>query len=175
MSRPSHSATDSVSILAPSLSEICIQLVPWCSHSYQIYNLNSHPSSVLKPEVGDRCYRTTNRCLLSESGCGVPDTPVLVQTWMLDPFAPLWLWGIPFALLRIWKIPSEPLCGKYCILIPKAVEFDIKLQTFRRNLPNPPSMKLVKSKAIPLQTWTVLEGSRRLRLPDFKTIGTWRW
>ena len=27
-------------------------------------------------------------------------------------------------------------------------------------------------KAIPLQTWTGPEGSRRLRLPDFKTIGT---
>ena len=29
--------------------------------------------------------------------------------------------------------------------------------------------------AIPWQTWTGPEGSRRLRLPDFKTIGTWRW
>jgi len=29
-----------------------------------------------------------------------------------------------------------------------------------------------KGKAIPLQTWRGLEGSRRLRLPDFKTIGT---
>jgi hypothetical protein len=29
-----------------------------------------------------------------------------------------------------------------------------------------------KGKAIPLQAWTGLEGSRRLRLPDFKTIGT---
>jgi len=27
-------------------------------------------------------------------------------------------------------------------------------------------------KAIPLQAWTDPEGSRRLRLPDFKTIGT---
>jgi hypothetical protein len=27
-------------------------------------------------------------------------------------------------------------------------------------------------KAIPLQAWTVPETSRRLRLPDFKTIGT---
>jgi hypothetical protein len=27
-------------------------------------------------------------------------------------------------------------------------------------------------KAIPLQAWTDLEGSRRLRLPDFKKIGT---
>jgi hypothetical protein len=29
-----------------------------------------------------------------------------------------------------------------------------------------------KGKAIPLQAWTDPEGSRRLRLPDFKTIGT---
>jgi len=31
---------------------------------------------------------------------------------------------------------------------------------------------IVKGKAIPLQAWTSPEGSRRLRLPDFKTIGT---
>jgi hypothetical protein len=29
-----------------------------------------------------------------------------------------------------------------------------------------------KGKAIPLQAWTGRECSRRLRLPDFKTIGT---
>ena len=29
-----------------------------------------------------------------------------------------------------------------------------------------------KGKAIPLQVWTGPEGSRRLRLPNFKTIGT---
>jgi hypothetical protein len=29
-----------------------------------------------------------------------------------------------------------------------------------------------KGKAILLQVWTGPEGSRRLRLPDFKTIGT---
>jgi len=32
-----------------------------------------------------------------------------------------------------------------------------------------------KGKAIPLQAWTGPEGSRRCRLPDFKTVGTWRW
>jgi hypothetical protein len=31
--------------------------------------------------------------------------------------------------------------------------------------------KLYKGKAIPLEAWTGPEGSRRLRLPDFKTIG----
>jgi len=29
-----------------------------------------------------------------------------------------------------------------------------------------------KGKAVPLQAWTGPEGSRRLRLPNFKTIGT---
>ena len=33
----------------------------------------------------------------------------------------------------------------------------------------------IKGKAIPLQAWTGQEGSSRLRFPDFKTIGTWRW
>jgi len=33
----------------------------------------------------------------------------------------------------------------------------------------------VKCKAIPLQAWTDPEGSRTLRLPEFKTIGTGRW
>jgi len=34
---------------------------------------------------------------------------------------------------------------------------------------------LRKGKSIPLQVWTGPEGSRRLRLSDFKTKGTWRW
>jgi hypothetical protein len=29
----------------------------------------------------------------------------------------------------------------------------------------------VKGKANPLMAWTGLEGSRRMKLPDFKTIG----
>jgi len=32
-----------------------------------------------------------------------------------------------------------------------------------------------KGKAIPLQPWPGPEGSRRLRIPDFKTIGTRNW
>jgi len=34
--------------------------------------------------------------------------------------------------------------------------------------------RMVKGKASPLQTWTGPESSRRLRFPDFKTIGTRR-
>jgi len=31
---------------------------------------------------------------------------------------------------------------------------------------------MCKGKAIPLEAWAGPEGSRRLRLPDFKSIGT---
>jgi hypothetical protein len=33
----------------------------------------------------------------------------------------------------------------------------------------------INSKAIPLQAWTGPEGFRRLRFPDFKTVGTFKW
>jgi len=36
-------------------------------------------------------------------------------------------------------------------------------------------MSYGKGKAIPLPAWSGSEGSWRLRLPDFKTVGTWRW
>jgi len=36
----------------------------------------------------------------------------------------------------------------------------------------PEHSKCKNGKAIPLQAWRGPEGSRRLRLPDFKTIGT---
>jgi len=35
--------------------------------------------------------------------------------------------------------------------------------------------KKVNGKSIPLQAWTGPEGYSMLRLPDFETIGTWRW
>jgi hypothetical protein len=36
-------------------------------------------------------------------------------------------------------------------------------------------IKAKEGKAIPLQAWTGPEGSRSLRLPDFKTVSTGRW
>ena len=33
-------------------------------------------------------------------------------------------------------------------------------------------LSTAKGKAVPLQPWTGPEGSSRLRLPDFKTVGT---
>jgi hypothetical protein len=40
-------------------------------------------------------------------------------------------------------------------------------------VPRPaPVQCVIKGKAVLLQAWTGPEGSRRLKLPDFKTIGT---
>jgi len=35
-----------------------------------------------------------------------------------------------------------------------------------------PDISRSKGKGIPVQAWTTPEGFRRLRLPDFKTVGT---
>jgi hypothetical protein len=43
---------------------------------------------------------------------------------------------------------------------------------YRRILQNHIFTKKGKGKAIPLQAWIDPEGSRRLRFPDFKTVGT---
>jgi hypothetical protein len=40
---------------------------------------------------------------------------------------------------------------------------------------NPTLFRIKECKAIPLPAFTGPEGSRRLNLPDFKIIGTWRW
>jgi hypothetical protein len=40
------------------------------------------------------------------------------------------------------------------------------------NIPDESQVLKAKGKAIPLQAWTSPESSRKLRLPDFKTIGT---
>jgi len=34
---------------------------------------------------------------------------------------------------------------------------------------------ICKGKTFPLQAWTGPEGSRRLKLPDFKIVSLWRW
>jgi len=53
---------------------------------------------------------------------------------------------------------------------------DIGIQLYISNMYLQPTslyvIYLLKGKAIPLQVWTGPEGSRRLRFPDFKTIGT---
>jgi hypothetical protein len=64
--------------------------------------------------------------------------------------------------LSKWKRHTHRLNG--CHTVPEGIIALLKV------LPN---FKVKgEGKAIPLQAWSGPEGSRRLRLPDFKTIGT---
>jgi len=47
-----------------------------------------------------------------------------------------------------------------------------EVQKFITETEESPWRPTSKGKAIPLQAWTGPEGSRSLRLPNFKTIGT---
>ena len=64
-----------------------------------------------------------------------------------------------------WTASIYTYSRPYAYWVPNCTKFYLD-QTFQ-------TIKV--SKAIPLQAWTGPESSRRLRLPDFKTIGTWRW
>jgi hypothetical protein len=51
-------------------------------------------------------------------------------------------------------------------------DYALKFRSFDVKLHFAQPITKVKRKAIPLQVWTGPEGSRRLRLPVFKTVGT---
>jgi hypothetical protein len=72
-----------------------------------------------------------------------------------------------------WSSVDRMTCAKFVLNV------QIWTQIANRNLATAASCRLrcktCNGKAIPLQAWRGPEGSRRLRLPDFKTIGTWRW
>jgi hypothetical protein len=55
--------------------------------------------------------------------------------------------------------------------------FTFRVQEFRKGsfVTGNSAHIYVKGKVVSLQAWTGPEGSRRLRLPDFKTIGTQKW
>ena len=59
---------------------------------------------------------------------------------------------------------SERFISTYSIYIASTIVIRMDVMFFKG-----------KGKAIPSQAWTGPEGSIRLRLPDFKTIGTRRW
>ena len=59
---------------------------------------------------------------------------------------------------------------------PDKRNFTLLSKTLGKELPPCPRKRgKGEGMAIPLQAWTGPEGSRKLRLPDFKTISTWRW
>jgi len=72
-------------------------------------------------------------------------------------------WPLSFRFPHQNPVCISLLCHVYCIPCPShPSSFDCL-------------KSMVKGKAIPLKAWTGTEGSRRLRVTDFKTVSKWRW
>ena len=74
---------------------------------------------------------------------------------------------MPFLSLPPYKFALPPCCyywlGIYTYSV--AMSSNVFIRGFQK----------ICGKAIPLQSWTGPEGSRRLRLTDFKTVYVWMW
>ena len=76
---------------------------------------------------------------------------------------------LPYCAISISMFSPQYWYCKGTIIVESAYNFQVRIHLIMDRLtPN-------TGKEIPLQAWTGPEGSRRLRFPDFKTIGTWRW
>jgi hypothetical protein len=60
----------------------------------------------------------------------------------------------------------------YMLCLMMSIRFSYSPKLYTKGVPDFVRKVCLNSKAIPLQAWTGLEGSSRLSLPDFKTIGT---
>jgi hypothetical protein len=66
-----------------------------------------------------------------------------------------------------WVVVSDDLTFTLCL-----VQIDHVIQNLKWDKNIQRIMVIKRGKAITLQAWTGPEGSRKLRLPDLKTIGT---
>ena len=88
--------------------------------------------------------------------------------------------NVATAILKIYAKPSVP---RFIIIVVLLLEL-VHMMSCSVLVPGWATSVLLswyvrlnsfKRKAIPVQTWTDPEGSRRLRLLDFKTADTWSW
>ena len=86
-------------------------------------------------------------------------------------FCWFFLW-YSFHIITLWWAHYSP---NYAYAFFWDLKLNVAIYVRHFNYFNLLSIWTGKGKAIPLQAWTGPEGSRRLRLPDFMTIDTWRW
>ena len=116
-----------------------------------------------KPPAANSCVCAGGRaraCPVPRKHVACTQTPrVFAGLLTYDPPSHGCVW--PYNTLSIFHSDNRTVCGK-------SVQGDVSGST-------PPHKVITlvgKGKGDPLQAWTGPEGSRRLRLPDFKTIGT---
>ena len=78
------------------------------------------------------------------------------------PFLENKLWGAPILLINGYRVSSP---GGKTPFVARIIHFTLNVKGKGKG----------KGKAIPLQAWTGPECSRKLRFPDFKPMGAWRW
>ena len=119
-----------------------------------------------------------------------PSTPALLHNavFMSGSTKKIVKYPVLISLILITTLKSiNQISLKYLILITFLLSFFLRVALYhficfllfslfnfksRSFISSPKGKGKGKGKAIPLQAWTGPEGSRRLRLPDFKTIGT---
>jgi hypothetical protein len=92
-----------------------------------------------------------NLCLLGQKA----------TTNCLDPLQGAWI------LLMVLKLYSVDSYARFA----KMIRIKSLVPCVHKSVGSIPDTVFI---AIPLQAWTGPEGPRRLKLPDFKTVGTWR-
>ena len=120
---------------------------------------------------------------LEEGACLGQNIPCVNDLVHIDSNVYLWRDTNTCYLLRVLQSePKDPvrLVKKVCRNVVEVGESYMSmyfaiLHSYVRNVEHNFTFWTQKGKAIPLQAWTGPEGSRRLRLPDFKTFGTYRW
>jgi len=115
----------------------------------------------------------TPRCLGITFFCTLYYNQVLRVIWQCIHLCRIKTWH--FSSRYLQASDYEHLSNPFSSLTVKCTDLTKLSQQLKSSLQHVNTIPQVKGKAIPLQAWAVPEGSRRLRLPDFQTISTWRW
>jgi len=119
------------------------------------------------------CLFISNKPRAKEGNIGMPDVVLFQLVRKILPKQKFHIWKINLQgiLFPLFYSRSNTFRSKWLSLwITTTPAGNYRLTILKYNL-----VSKVKGKAIPLQAWTCPEGSRRLTLPDFKTIGTCMW
>ena len=104
---------------------------------------------------------------------------LVANTWTNSPLLklkPPYLisrWSNPFVHVPYENIFQHAILLRYSTIW--VITYEMRITKKKEMYTVPYHSSIDKGKASPLQAWTGPEGSRRLRLPDFTTISTWRW
>jgi hypothetical protein len=93
----------------------------------------------------------------------VCDASHVFSTWAVYEYATVT--GNSYSLVNY---AISVMYSRWCSDKTYQLKYEITSQFLVMNMP-------VNKKIIPVQPWTGPEDSRRLRIPDFMTVGTWRW